>query len=368
MSISFTGLIQNHEATEIVPARGPIVDTTYVGLSAKAHEYAGFDRVLIGYGSVLPDNLQTAAYALHETRRLGVLLAHRPGFVAPTLAARQLATLDHFSGGRLAVHIISGGDDTEQQRDGDFLNHDERYERTDEYLDVVKKAWLSEQPFDHEGKYYRVKGNLAKIKPLQQPHIPIYFGGSSEAAIRIAGKHADVYALYGESLASVREKVAQVRAAAALHQREQLIRFSLSLRLVLGETEDEAWTRAERILARAKAIKGHSPIYQYQPVKSESVSRQRLLAEAERGRVLDKRLWTEITAVTGAVGNSTALVGTVEQVVDSLLDYYDVGIDSFLIRGFETNEDALHYGRHVIPLLRERVAQREAAQPETRRA
>ncbi len=229
--------------------------SVYVSAVARAHEYGGFDRALIGYFSAAPDGFQVAAYAAHQTERLNILLAHLPGFVPPTLAARQLASLDQLSDGRLAVHIITGRSDEEQARDGDFLTKDERYERTDEYLDVLKKTWTSQGPFDHEGKYYKVKDSFAAARTLQKPHIPIYFDGASEAAIRVAGKHADVYALRGESLAQVKETIAMVLASAARYGREHHVRFSLSLRPVLGRTEEEAWARADRILQAAKALR-----------------------------------------------------------------------------------------------------------------
>ncbi|MCM3310786.1 LLM class flavin-dependent oxidoreductase, partial [Streptococcus oralis] len=153
---------------------------------------------------------------------------HRPGFTAPTLAARQIATLDQFSRGRLAVHFISGGSDSEQQRDGDFLDHDARYARTDEYLGILRRIWTDTQPFDHDGAHYRFKQGFSEVKPFQQPHVPIYFGGASEAALAVAGKHADVYALWGESLDQVRDLTTRVRAEAAKHGRQ--VRFSVSFR------------------------------------------------------------------------------------------------------------------------------------------
>src|ERR1700755_2159536 len=147
------GLISTQYASETHAPEGAVVDKSYVAALAAAHEHGKFDRVLIGYHSSAPDGLQVAAYAAARTTRLKFLLAHRPGFVAPTLAARQLATLDQFSDGRLAVHIITGGSDDEQARDGDFLGKEERYARTDDYLTVVKKTWTSQKPFDHDGPY-----------------------------------------------------------------------------------------------------------------------------------------------------------------------------------------------------------------------
>jgi alkanesulfonate monooxygenase len=358
MSVEFIGYVSHQEASEIHLPKGPAVNPPYIAAVAQAHEYGGFDRVLIAHSSASPDGFQIASFVAQQTKRLGILLAHRPGFVAPTLAARQLSTLDHFSGGRTAVHVISGGDDVEQQRDGDFLSHDERYRRTDEYLDVVKRSWTSDTPFDHEGAYYRVAGHKSQIRPLQQPHLPVYFGGSSDAAIEVAGKHADVYALWGESLAAVEETIAKVRRSAARHGREDHIRFSLSLRPIIAATEDAAWSRAESILERAKNVVAASPNFTRRPKEPKNVGALRLLAEADKGSVVDRRLWTGITALTRAAGNSTSLVGTPQQVADALLEYHKLGVTTFLIRGFDPLEDALAYGRDLLPLVHGAVAEK----------
>jgi alkanesulfonate monooxygenase len=361
--VEFIGMIGTSNASEIRTApHGPgVVDKSFVAATARGHEYAGFDRVLIGYFSVAADGFQVAAFAAHSTERLGLMLAHRPGFVAPTLAARQLASLDQFSDGRLAVHVISGGSDADQARDGDFLEKAERYARTDDYLDVIRKAWTSPKPFDHDGPYYRVRGATSTVRCLQKPHIPVYFGGSSDEAIAVAGKHADVYALWGESLAAVAETIAQVRAAAARHSRADHIRFSVSFRPILGRTEDEAWARAHRILEQAKALRGGGGSAR----EPQNAGSQRLLAEAARGPVVDKRLWTELAALTGAQGNSTSLVGTPQQVCEAMLDYWDLGVTTFLIRGFDPLEDALEYGRDLIPLVRQATAARSTPVPAT---
>jgi len=364
VSVEFIGYVSHQESSEIHLPQGPAVNPPYIAAVAQTHEYGGFDRVLIAHSSASPDGFQIASFVVQQTRRLGILLAHRPGFVAPTLAARQLATLDHFSAGRAAVHVISGGDDTEQHRDGDYLNHDERYARTDEYLDVVKRAWTSETPFDHEGAYYRVTGHKSQIRPLQQPHLPVYFGGSSDAAIAVAGKHADVYALWGESLAQVAETIARVRAAAALHGREKRIRFSLSLRPIIASTEDAAWARAESILARARDVVSRSPNFTRRPSNPQNVGSQRLLAEAAKGSVVDKRLWTGVAALTRAAGNSTSLVGTPSQVAEAMLEYHKLGVSTFLIRGFDPLEDALAYGRDLLPLVRAAVDEAAVEQRE----
>jgi alkanesulfonate monooxygenase len=345
-------------------AQGGDIDTTFVSAFARAHEYAGFDRVLIGYFSSGPDGFQVAAYAAQQTTRLKFLLAHRPGFVAPTLAARQLATLDQFSGGRLAVHIITGGADHEQQRDGDFLDKDARYARTDDYLEVVKKAWTTDKPFDHDGPFYKVKDSFSVVKPRQKPRLPIYFGGSSDEAIAVAARHADVYAFWGETLDQARETIGKVRAEVARIERKDPISFSLSLRPILAATEDAAWARAARILEAAQQNQGKrgSSIFRKQGEPPKNVGSQRLLEAAAGGKVRDKRLWTEIAALTGASGNSTALVGTPDQVTEALLEYYDLGVETFLIRGFDPLEDAIAYGRELIPRVHEATGARSTAQ------
>ena len=363
MPVQFIGFISHHEASEALAPSGPVINKAWIRAVAQAHEYAGFDRALIAYGSTSPDALQIAAYAAQHTRKLKLLIAHRPGFTVPTLAARSLATLDQFSHGRVAVHIISGSSDVEQQRDGDFLDHDQRYQRTNEYLDIVRQTWTSATPFDYDGKFYQIKGNVSAVKPVQQPHLPIFFGGSSDIAIDTAGKHADVYALWGEPRAAVAETIAKVRAATVRHGRSaDAIQFSLSLRPILAETEDAAWAKAERILADAQV----NPLYAAR-AKPTNVGSLRLLEAAAQGTVVDERLWTAIASLTGAAGNSTSLVGTAEQVADSLLEYYKLGVGTFLIRGFDPLQDALQYGRELLPLVRAKIAAFDAAQHESSR-
>ncbi|RWD52442.1 MAG: LLM class flavin-dependent oxidoreductase [Mesorhizobium sp.] len=361
MPIEFIGYIGNHNASETIKRSGSIIDRNHIAAAAAIHENGGFDRVLLAFHSTSPESILVAQHVTERTQRLKLMVAHRPGFTAPTLAARQFATLDHLSDGRIAVHIITGGNDQELAQDGDQLTKEERYARTSEYLDILRQEWTSAKPFDYEGKFYRVTGAFSEVKPQGPDGIPVYFGGSSDAAIAVAGKHADIYALWGETLAQVAETIRRVRAAAAPYGRSP--RFSLSLRPILADTEEEAWAKADRILERAKAlhasgerlIRGNAA--GQQPANEGS---RRLLAAATQGKRLDKRLWTEIAALTGASGNSTSLVGTPDQVAEAMLDYYDLGVTTFLIRGFDPLEDAFHYGRDLIPRVRALVAERES--------
>lgn len=357
MPVEFIGYIGTQHQSEIHPPQGPVIDRDYVERVARAHDEGGFDRALVAFGSTSPESQLVVAHAASVTQRLGFMIAHRPGFTAPTVAARQLATLDQFTGGRVAVHIITGGSDDELAKDGDHLTKDQRYARTSEYLDIVRQEWTSERPFDYRGDYYNVVQAFGGVKPLQKPQIPVYFGGSSEAAIPVAGKHADIFALWGETQGQVAETIARVRHAAAKYGRQ--VKFSLSLRPVIAGTEEAAWRRADDIVAQTKALreKAGLPTTGHAPPNAGS---QRLLDAARQGSRLDKRLWTGVAAVTGAAGNSTGLVGTPEQVAEALLDYYDLGVSTFLIRGFDPLDDAVAYGRDLIPLVRELVAQRDA--------
>src|SRR3954462_8182087 len=171
MPVELIGLIATQEASETHASAGPLVDPGYVRRFARAHEDSDFDRVLIGYSSASPDNLQVAAYAAAHTERLGYLVAHRPGVTVPTVAARAFATLDQFAQGRIALHTITGGFDAEQRRDGDYLSKEDRYARTREYLQILKRAWTEQESFSHEGRFYRLEDYVSHVRTFQQPRI-----------------------------------------------------------------------------------------------------------------------------------------------------------------------------------------------------
>lgn len=349
--VEFIGLVATQETSESLAGEGPVVQPGYVRRLARAHEESGFDRVLIAHWSSAPDGFVVAGQVLAATERLGVLLAHRPGFVAPTVAARAFATLDAFHPGRVALHVITGGDDADQARDGDFTDKATRYRRTDEFLDVLRREWTAQTPFDYEGEFYRVRQGLSSVRP--DGRIPIYFGGASEEAVRVGAKHADVYAFWGEPLAGIAERIARVRAAAAPHGRQP--RFSVSLRPIPADTEQAAWERAREILRLTKERAGElrkGGFFPIDPRRQEGS--RRLLKYADEGEVHDKRLWTALAKATGAGGNSTALVGSYEQVAESLLDYVRIGVSTLLIRGYSPYSDAVAYGT-LIRLVNEHL-------------
>jgi len=351
MSVRIIGMIgvtpPKSDATLHVIEGG--LSPAYVAEAARAHEASGFDLVLVGYSSSSAEGFLVALHAAAHTARLGYLIAHRPGFVAPTLMARKVATFDHLTGGRLAVHIITGKSDDEQEGDGDFTPKDERYRRAAEYLELMKLAWASEKPFDFAGAFYRVRGAQSDVRPLQKPHPLLFFGGASEGALEMGARLCDVYAIYAEPLASTRERLREFRARAAAFGRTP--GFNVSVRPIIAATEGAAWDRANKILA---AMGGGNKGWSRQEAAAGPVDNagRRLFGFALERDVHDERLWMPIARATGALGNTSCLVGTAEQVAAAILEYYKLGIGSFLIRGFDPLNDTVDFGRELIPRIK----------------
>ena len=364
------GMLSSQRGSETDPVTGPAVDPGWIREFARAHEAAGFDRVLIGYSSASPDGFALASAVLEATEHLGVLIAHRPGFVAPTVVARKLATLDQLSGGgRVAIHHISGGSDADQARDGDFSTKPERYRRTAEFMDLLRRALDSHEPLDYSGEHYRVRDARSAVHPVRPGGIPLWFGGLSEDAVRVGSEHADVYALFGETKAEVAGRTAEIRRVAAAAGNDSL-RFSLSTRPVVAETEEAAWEKADQYLEQARALQEagaeNNPLRLRgnSPSEPTAVSADRLQRLAHERDVHDERLWFGITKLMGPQGNSSGHVGTGQQVADALLEYWDLGVENFLIRGFDQLGDVQDWGELLIPTLRAGIATKQAAEAE----
>ena len=252
MPVEFIGMIGTSDQSEIRHSARPGHRPRLRAALRPRPRGRRFDRVLIGYGSVPARRHPGGGVRRRAYRAAGFLVAHRPGFVAPTLAARTFATLDQFTGGRIAVHIITGGSDAEQRRDGDHLAKDERYDRTDEYLDILKLAWTSDAAVQLPRPVLPGRGLLRRGPSPQQPRIPLYFGGSSAAAYRVGGKHADIYALWGEPLAETASRSPRSAAAAAAGRAEppgsasRSARFSALPRSWPGNGRTGSWPRRRR--------------------------------------------------------------------------------------------------------------------------
>jgi alkanesulfonate monooxygenase len=390
MPVEIIGMVGTRDASEIKGPLvdgpvvdwmdGPVIDPGYLVDIAQAHDRGGFDRVLVGYGAVAPEGWAVAATVLHSTNRLKVLVAHRPGFVQPVLLARMAATLDQLTGGgRIAIHFITGGDEADQRREGDFVPHDARYARTGEVMSIVRRIWAEDSPFDYEGEFFRYEGAFSSVKPTTPEGIPLYFAGASPPAIAVGAAQADVYAFWGEPRAAVQARMETIDQAAAKVGRK--LRYSISLRPIIGDTEQEAWekaewiaeTTAERIALAKERMADHKDTYQglggdknatfsvdRDTGGTTSVGRKRLIEMSSDKDVHDERLWMKVANLTGAAGNSTALVGTPEQVAEAMLRYYDLGITTLLLKGFDPLADAVDFGERLLPLVRSGAEERDA--------
>ena len=361
--IGMIGVTPPASEAQLIVIEGAL-SPSYVVQFARAHEAAGFDMALIGYSSSSAEGFLVAQNAAAHTTRLGYLVAHRPGFVAPTLMARKIATFDKITfsethGGRLAVHIITGKSDAEQQGDGDYSPKVERYARAAEYLALMRRAWTERQPFDFAGAFYRVNGAASDVYPQQQPHPPLYFGGASPGALAMGAEHCDVFAIYGEPLATTAERIADFRARAASFGRTP--GFNVSFRPIIAASESAAWEKARRILAAMDGRKG------WKRVESAGVpvdnAGKRVFEFAQKQDVYDSCLWMGIAKATAALGNTSCLVGTPEQVAAAIVAYYRIGVGSVLIRGFDPFTDTLEFGRELIPRIRAGVAAVDAERP-----
>ena len=347
VAIEFVGFLSTSEFSEAVVDAGPVVQTDVLEHWARTHEEAGFDRVIVAYNSGLAGGFAVSQQVLSLTQRLGVVLAHRPGTWLPVPAAREFATADAFYPGRFALNIVTGAPE-ELRRDGNWTERPAGYERTDEFLTALELLFGSKGPVSFHGQHFGFEDAALPFGPAGG-RIPIYFGGASPEAVVVGARHADVYMLWGESLAGIADRIGEIRAAAATSGREP--QFSVSFRPIVAETETAAWTRARDILERVEERQGMAS-----PGRSDEGSR-RLLAAAAAANILDERLWTKLATTTRSGGNSIAPVGSYEQVADTLLEFVELGISTIHINGYLPIDDVRRYGQ-LIAAVRERASRR----------
>lgn len=285
------------------------------------------DSVLIGYSSIWTHNFATASYLLALTKRIGFIVAHRPGVMHPAAAARYFGTLDALSGGnRLAVNLVSGSSDKDIHREGDYEDKLTRYQRATEYVEVMKRCWSEPGSFDHQGAFFKAEGVRHMLRP-PSGHVPILMGGDSDAAVEFGAHHADLYMLLGEPISGTRERIEKVTEAARKYQR--VPEFSLSLRLFIGDTDEAAWNMANQAKQTIVDAQGTNR-FLHSTATDKSVGRERQLAHAEQ-ELHDDCFWTGLVKLLGGFANTAALVGTSDQVMQSLQKYRNLGVSSFLI-------------------------------------
>ncbi len=324
--------------------RAPDID--YLALVAQAADQLGFEAVLTPTGTWCEDSWLTTAALSRDTRDLKFLVAFRPGLISPTLAAQQASTFQRITGGRLLLNIVTGGDAVEQRRFGDWLDHDQRYDRTAEFIAVLRGSW-GDEPFDFHGEHYEMAGATTVMPPDPLPEI--FFGGASPAAERVAAAHADVYLTWGETPSQVAERIERLRGRAEEAGRH--LRFGIRLHVISRESAEEAWAVTDRMLA---AMSGEViALAQSQFNSAESVGQQRMAALHGGSRdnlVVSPNLWAGFGLVRSGAG--TALVGSHRQVADRIAEYHALGIDHFILSGQPHLEEAYWFGEGVLPLLR----------------
>jgi alkanesulfonate monooxygenase len=331
--------------------RQPTVE--YLAKVARAAEEGGFGTVLIGVGSSSQDGFVVSSFLARHTEKLRFLIALRPGFTAPAVLARQASTFDYLSGGRLALNIVTGISEQDTARDGDFLDHDSRYRRTLEFVRLVKRLF-TETNITHEGEFYRLQGATLFPRPVQNPHPPFFIAGESEASRAVIAQEAQVYVTWGGPLLDLSRRISEVRRDIEAQGRKA--GYSISFQVILGETEEAAWAKAEEMRQHMSAavIERQKDYLR----NTESVGQRRLGSYVEQsatdGFRIGPNLWAGLTQVLG--GNSIALVGTPDQVADRIVEYVSLGYDHVLLRGFPHLETIEQLGREVLPRVKARLA------------
>ncbi|GAA2707517.1 LLM class flavin-dependent oxidoreductase [Actinoplanes palleronii] len=354
----FISLTHLSPSTELnpVPSRG--IDLGFFRTYVETLETAGYDYTLLPYGSSSADSFVTAAAVGTLTERIKPIVALRPNTTPPTIGAQKLATLDQLTQGRAVVHLISGGNDAEQARQGDYLPKSQRYARTSEYVDVLRRSWTEPAAFSHEGEFYK----FDEFGPGFAPYagsIPISIGGQSDEAFAVGGAKADIFSFWGEPLDDLRAEIDRVHGIARDAGRTTLPRIWVTFRPITAKTDELAWAKAHEYVDKIAAN-----VSKVRPLlgkgSPQNVGSQRALNFADKSELYDRALWTRTAAVTNAAGASTALVGSPETVAAAILDYIDRGASLVSIRGYDTLADAADYGRHVLPLVRQELAHRKA--------
>ncbi len=323
------------------------VDFDYMSQIAKAADSLGFGGVLLPTGKSCEDPWIAASALIPITRRLKFLVAVRPGLMSPTIAARMASTFDRISGGRLLINVVTGGDPVELAGEGLHLSHDARYDLTDEFLTVWRKALQGEE-IDFAGEYIRIDGGKVLYPPVQQPYPPLYFGGSSDAGHKVAGRHVDVYLSWGEPPEQVAEKIAVVRELAA--QQGRTVRFGIRLHVIVREKEEDAWKAAEEL----SGYLDDETIASAQKIldRFDSVGQRRMMNLHGGNREaleISPNLWAGVGLVRGGAG--TALVGDPQTVADRMKAYSELGIETFILSGYPHLEEAYRTAELLFPLL-----------------
>lgn len=330
---------------------GRVLDFDYAKQIATAVDTLGYEGVLLPTGRACEDAWVTAASLIGATKRLKFLVAIRPGIASPALTARMAATFDRLSGGRALINVVTGGDAGELEGDGFFADHAERYEVTDEFLKIwrgISEKSHTNETLSFDGKHLKARDARLFYPPVQKPHPPLYFGGSSEAARQIAAEQLDVYLTWGEPVADVAAKIDDVRQRAAKLGRT--LRYGLRLHVIVRETNEEAWAAADQLISKLDDATIDKVQAQFAKMDSEGQRRMAALHGGKRDKLeIAPNLWAGVGLVRGGAG--TALVGDGPTVAARLREYADLGIETFILSGYPHLEEAYRFAELVFPHL-----------------
>jgi len=328
---------------------------SYLKQIAQAVDRLGFTGALLPTGRSCEDAWVVASSLMAVTEQMRFLVAIRPGLMSPGVAARMAATFDRLSNGRLLINVVTGGDPIELAGDGVHLGHDARYELTDEFLTVWREMLEAsnstngrEQEVNFSGEYLQIKGGKLLFPPVQTPHPPLWFGGSSPIAQQIAAKHIDVYLTWGEPPQQVAQKIEAVKKLAA--EQGRTVRFGIRLHVIVRETESEAWEDANRLIQYVDEDAIAAAQKAYARMDSEGQRRMTELHTGSREALeISPNLWAGIGLVRGGAG--TALVGDPDTVVARMLEYSELGIETFIFSGYPHLEEAYRVAELLFPRL-----------------
>lgn len=321
-------------------------DPGYFREIATAVDRLGYSGVLIPVGAACEESFVMAANLAAVTEKLKFLVAIRPGTATPAYYARLASTLDRVSNGRMLLNIVVGGSPQDLAGDGIFLAHDERYDHAGEFFQVFNEL-METGKANLDGKYIKAINATLGLPPVQQPRPPIYFGGSSDAAIEFSAGIVDKYLTWGEPPAQVAEKINHARKVAAGRGRE--VSFGIRLHFIVRETDDEAWEAADRLISKLsdEAITAAQEVL---TKNSDSVGQARMnaLHNGRRDRLeVSPNLWAGIGLVRSGAG--TALVGSPKTVAERLREYQAIGIDTVIASGYPHLEEAYRLSELLFP-------------------
>ncbi|MFG1654317.1 LLM class flavin-dependent oxidoreductase [Micromonospora sp. NPDC049275] len=354
MSAQFLWYIPNqvepgHRGDDVVEHHNSLQTLTS---HARALEEHGWDGALLGTGWGRPDTFTVATALAARTTTFQPLIAIRPGYWRPANFASAAATLDHLSGGRVLINIVSGKDNLAAYGDGEG-DQAHRYARTREFLQLVRRLW-TEENVTYQGEHFRVTGSTVALRPVvrgDRRHPRLYFGGASPAAEEVAATEADVQLFWGEPLDGVAERIERLRLLGEKLGREHApLEFGLRITTVVRDTTEQAWADAEAKVAQMAA--GHGVAGRDRTWRA-AVGQQRLLDLAARGDVLDDNLYTAPGRYGGGGAGTTWLVGSAEDVARSLRRYQALGVSHFVLSDTPYLPEIGRQGDHLLPLLRD---------------